>query len=324
MAGITTTTIENTTEEFCDRVGEHYRTGSKHNFAIAYTVIESSSFPIIAFGVIFFYYKVSSTLYKRMKGKTKETNILPNGTEHTSAVETDNNIMAAEFVEKKIKNKSKKHIPYKPEGQNSNRQRDSGFGISVVFEGTPTCSTVKLFESDHMHLDNTQNIYSGKVMKKDISFTTTHTNVEAKHAKEKPKLDITFTAESTTQQTRVTSGNIHKSIETRIGKNRKTPIRLFFKQHRYTIIFITITITFFITYLPRVTLMLLETIHTDFWIKFQGKPSLQILIFLNRLHIINCIVNPLLYGIFDEKFKHHFIKLFRFKCMKNRVTASNE
>ncbi|CAC5394930.1 unnamed protein product [Mytilus coruscus] len=322
MAGITTTRIENTTEDFCDRVGEHYRTGSKHNFAIAYTVIESSSFPIIAFGIIFFYYKVSSTLYMRMKGKNKETDTLPNSKEQTSALESDGNITVAEVVDKKIKNKNKKHMTSKSKGQSSSRQRDSGVGIDIVSEGTPTCITGKLFESDHAHLDNAHNIYSGKVINTGMFCTTAQKNVETK---DKSKLGLTFTAETTIQKTKVTRGNTNRIIETSIGKNRKTtPIRLFFKQHRYTLIFITITITFFITYLPRVTLMLLETINTDFWIKFQGKPSLQIMIFLNRLHIINCIVNPLLYGIFDEKFKYHFVKLFRFKCPGNKVTARNE
>ncbi|VDI58160.1 Hypothetical predicted protein [Mytilus galloprovincialis] len=326
MAGITTTRFENTTEEFCDRVGEHYRTGSKHTFAIAYTVFEASSFPIIAFGIIFFYYKVSSTLSDRMNGKAKKINTLPNDAEETSAVETDVNITEAEVVDKKIKNKNKKLITYKSKAQSSNRHNDSGVGISDDFEGKPTCSHVQLFEPDHAHSDNTHRMYSDKVVKPDIPLTSTQktdlplTSTQKNiKANDKSNVDLSLTAENTIQQTRVTCGKTTKIVRT---NQKAAPIRLFFKQHRYTVIFITITITFFITYLPRVVLMLLEKIQTDFWKKFQGKPSLQVMIFLNRLHIINCIINPLLYGIFDEKFKYHFIKLFKLRCMNNKVSAS--
>ncbi|CAG2219932.1 unnamed protein product [Mytilus edulis] len=242
MAGKTTTRFENTTEEFCDRVGEHYRTGSKHTFAIAYTVFEASSFPIIAFGIIFFYYKVSSTLYDRMNGKAKKTNTLPNGAEETSAVETDVNIMEAEVVDKKIKNKNKKLITYKSKAQSSNRHNDSGVGISDDFEGKPTCSHVQLFEPDHAHSDNTHNMYSDKVVKTDIplistqktdlpSISTQKTDIPSistqKNIKgnDKSNVDLSFTAEKTIQQTRVTCGKTTKII----GTNRKAaPIRKFY------------------------------------------------------------------------------------------------
>ncbi|CAC5408506.1 unnamed protein product [Mytilus coruscus] len=314
MAGIKTARIKNTTEGFCDRIGEHYRTGSKHHFAIAYTVIELSAFPIITLSIMYFYFKVSSTLYKRMNIKNKESKTYANWAEQASAVGT-------EIVDQKVKSKHKKRIFNQTQCQGS---RDSGVGISVVFEDKPPCSNVGDDKPNPALLDKTKDVYLREIMKTEIFATKTPTIVEAK---DQPEIEITSAANAVTmtKPKGVVGENTNKSIESNTSTTQKsTSIRLYFKQHRYTFIFITITITYFITYLPRVTLMLLETTHADFWIKFQGKPSLHILIFLNRLHILNCIVNPFLYGIFDEKFKFHLVKLFKIKCPGNKVLPRNE
>ncbi|CAG2226564.1 unnamed protein product [Mytilus edulis] len=152
-----------------------------------------------------------------MNGKAKKTNTLPNGAEETSAIGTDVNIKEAEVVDKKIKFKNKKLMTYKSKGHSSNRHNDSGVGISDDFEGKPTCSHVQLFEPDHAHSDNTHHMYSDKVVKTDIPFISTQTNFkEVKtdiplsstqkniKANDKSNVNLSFTAENTIQQTRVT------------------------------------------------------------------------------------------------------------------------
>lgn len=323
MAGITTTRIKNTTEGYCDRISENYRTGSKHNFAIAYTVIELSAFPIITFGIMYFYFKVSSTLYKRMSIKNKESKTYGNWEEQTAAVGTKLDIPEVEIVDQEVRHKHKKRIFNQTQGQGSSGQKDSGVDISVVFEDKPSCSNVGDENPNPALLDITKDVYLKEITKFEIFVTKTPPIEEVK---DQPRLEITTTASAVTltKPKGVVGGNNHKSIETNKNTTQKlTSIRFFFKQHRYTLIFITITITYFVTYLPRMTLMLLETIDADFWIKFKGKPSLQFMIFLNRLHILNCIVNPFLYGIFDEKFKFYLIKLFKFNCPGNRVVPKN-
>ncbi|XP_062569880.1 alpha-2Db adrenergic receptor-like [Saccostrea cucullata] len=76
-----------------------------------------------------------------------------------------------------------------------------------------------------------------------------------------------------------------------------------FTHYRYSYMFMTITIVFVIAYLPRIIIMLLESI---FGIEFWNKPDSVIigLMFLYRLYILNHVVNPFIYGFFDARFRH--------------------
>lgn len=76
-----------------------------------------------------------------------------------------------------------------------------------------------------------------------------------------------------------------------------------FHHYKYSYMFMTITLVFVIAYLPRIVIMLLESIFVQtFW----HKPDSVVvgLLFLYRLYILNHVVNPFIYGFFDASFRH--------------------
>ncbi|XP_048737637.1 alpha-2Db adrenergic receptor-like [Ostrea edulis] len=81
-----------------------------------------------------------------------------------------------------------------------------------------------------------------------------------------------------------------------------------FRHYRYSYMFMTITMVFVIAYLPRIVIMLLESVFVQ---SFWRKPDSVIigLLFLYRLYIVNHVVNPFIYGFFDAKFRHEVKRL---------------
>lgn len=76
-----------------------------------------------------------------------------------------------------------------------------------------------------------------------------------------------------------------------------------FQHYKYSYMFMTITVVFVIAYLPRIVIMLLESIFVQtFWLKSDS--AIVGLLFLYRLYILNHVVNPFIYGFFDVKFRH--------------------
>ena len=82
----------------------------------------------------------------------------------------------------------------------------------------------------------------------------------------------------------------------------------FNRKHKYTYVFIAISVICIVTYTPRMTLMIIETINEYFWISQYDKPHLySFLKFLNRSYIVNNIANPILYAMFDSKFRRQLL-----------------
>ncbi|XP_060072051.1 blue-sensitive opsin P467-like [Ylistrum balloti] len=71
---------------------------------------------------------------------------------------------------------------------------------------------------------------------------------------------------------------------------------------RLTLIFILVTLIYVITYGPKVWLMLEQTVNRDFWSSIP--PSRLVFYrFLHTFYIFNNIVNPIVYGIMDKRFR---------------------
>lgn len=318
MAGISKYGHGNATNIHCDRVGENFKNGPNHNFAVAYTVIEMLSLPLILFCISYFYFKVNLTLYDRMRLKSKRNKSLA----EVSVAQTD-----IGFTEQRT--------AYQIEEQNGKKktrtsfiqnigcvkeQDDSGIGASssemigkvdCVSNNAPSGSRLGPVKQYHTQVIGQTNNVELEIKDETIDKVT---NVDI----ERRTSNIVFT------------GSLRQSVNPRMimtssktEPEKPSTTRLFFRQNRYTVLFISITIVFFVTYTPRAILLLLETIYEDFWMKFHGN-LLQLLIFLNRFHIVNSVVNPLLYGVFDEKFKSEFLKIFRcsMACRKNNISPN--
>ncbi|OWF45436.1 G-protein coupled receptor daf-38-like [Mizuhopecten yessoensis] len=78
---------------------------------------------------------------------------------------------------------------------------------------------------------------------------------------------------------------------------------------RLTIIFILITFIYIVTYGPKVWLMVEQSLNRDFW---STVPQGQLLLFrfLHSFYIFNNIVNPIVYGIMDRRFRADCKKRF--------------
>lgn len=75
-----------------------------------------------------------------------------------------------------------------------------------------------------------------------------------------------------------------------------------FRIHRCTYMFMTITLIFVASYLPRLVLMLLESLDPDFW-ALLSPSQIQVCYFLYRMYLINHVANPFIYGLFDSRFR---------------------
>ncbi|XP_033734652.1 cholecystokinin receptor-like [Pecten maximus] len=81
---------------------------------------------------------------------------------------------------------------------------------------------------------------------------------------------------------------------------------------RLSVIFILITIIYIISFGPKVWLMIEQTLNRNFWSSVP--PSLLLLYrFLHTFYIVNNIVNPIVYGIMDKRFRIDCKKRFT-KC----------
>ncbi|OWF45435.1 rhodopsin-like [Mizuhopecten yessoensis] len=78
---------------------------------------------------------------------------------------------------------------------------------------------------------------------------------------------------------------------------------------RLTVIFILITSIYIVTYGPKVWLMIEQSLNRDFW---STVPQGQLLLyrFLHTFYIFNNIVNPIVYGIMDRRFRAECKKRF--------------
>ncbi|XP_048776826.1 olfactory receptor 5L1-like [Ostrea edulis] len=71
--------------------------------------------------------------------------------------------------------------------------------------------------------------------------------------------------------------------------------------HKFTLMFMLITIIFLMCYIPKVIIMLLEARNPKFWEGFSDSARAGVL-FVYRMYIINNIINPIIYAFLDEQF----------------------
>lgn len=119
---------------------------------------------------------------------------------------------------------------------------------------------------------------------------------------------------------------VNPQIPKRKRKASYQAVKNHFSTHRYSYIFISITFFFAISYIPTVVVSAFESRSTEFWIN-QSYASLQILLVLRRMYILNHIVNPVIYGYFDRSFRREVKKTIRkMFCglVKMEITSSSD
>ena len=77
---------------------------------------------------------------------------------------------------------------------------------------------------------------------------------------------------------------------------------------RITKVFLAITIAFGISFIPTISMMILESTRANFWFTLTDQEYVGIM-FLYTFYIFNNIVNPFIYIVMDEKFKEEVNKL---------------
>ncbi|XP_063398881.1 cholecystokinin receptor-like [Mytilus trossulus] len=84
--------------------------------------------------------------------------------------------------------------------------------------------------------------------------------------------------------------------------------------HKFTIMFMMITILFLISYIPKVILIVIEGLNPYFWQNFSDNERPGIL-FIYRMYIVNNIVNPFIYAFMDLDFRKETRQLLTFKSI---------
>ncbi|XP_069116333.1 orexin/Hypocretin receptor type 1-like [Argopecten irradians] len=78
---------------------------------------------------------------------------------------------------------------------------------------------------------------------------------------------------------------------------------------RLTVIFLLITVIYIITYGPKVWLMIEQSINRNFWFTIP-ESHFVLYRFLHSFYIFNNVVNPIVYGVLDKRFKQDCKKRF--------------
>ena len=84
------------------------------------------------------------------------------------------------------------------------------------------------------------------------------------------------------------------------------------KKHtrKITIILLSITIVFIVSYLPFIVITILDSVSDDYWFEMSNNTEL-FHNFLLRLYLVNNMANPIIYGFWDKKFRNECVKLIK-------------
>ncbi|XP_052764704.1 D(2) dopamine receptor A-like [Mya arenaria] len=85
---------------------------------------------------------------------------------------------------------------------------------------------------------------------------------------------------------------------------------------KITLMMMTITVIFIVTFLPFIIISFLDSMDEAFWL-YLSYPEAILYDFLLRLYLVNNIANPFIYSFWDKKFRKEFVMfLMRLYCCK--------
>lgn len=89
-------------------------------------------------------------------------------------------------------------------------------------------------------------------------------------------------------------------------RSKKTP----FSVHRYSIMFLVISLLCVLTYIPALAANLAVDVDSvEFWTEFSDTER-QVYLFLFQMYLLNHVVNPIVYTCFDVQFRHKVKEIF--------------
>lgn len=93
---------------------------------------------------------------------------------------------------------------------------------------------------------------------------------------------------------------------------------------KITLMMMTITIVFILTYLPFIALSIVDVINEEFWDDLTANETVLYDLLL-RLYLLNNVANPLIYSFWDNRFRREVIRLVRkLACCKSDAPSKHE
>ncbi|CAG2211122.1 CCKAR [Mytilus edulis] len=120
-----------------------------------------------------------------------------------------------------------------------------------------------------------------------------------------------MTSKTSNNQEKVTNGGSDTrrqitAIPSAIQSRRKSKFGgnfcLITRKHRFSVMFFLITVLYCISYLPRIALMIIESAKANFWDNLTDVDYV-IALCVYRGHLLNTVVNPVIYLMFDTDFR---------------------
>ena len=173
------------------------------------------------------------------------------------------------------------------------------------------------YRSNKQSLSDKEQHSSGNTIQTESSNVT-----DADYSVDKSESNTTYIDSTTTnnQQQNMQGGpaikgnnsNVPSAIQTGQKSQFGRIICLITRKHRFSVMFFLITILFCISFLPRIALMITESAISNFWDNLTDV-NYVIALCVYRGHLLNTIVNPVIYLFFDTDFRSSCQKL----CCRN-------
>lgn len=163
------------------------------------------------------------------------------------------------------------------------------------------------------------------IHKKNTKSESTTDNGKNRHSVDSLDIDIDISSVGDSKESIVDGENKPAKRKKRrsldLLQDNVSALKAHFHAHRYTYMFMAITLFFAISFTPRITLMVIESANPDFWKGLIDYPrTIALCLFFYRFYIFNHIVNPFVYGFFDTTFTYEVKKLF---CQQKDLRGSD-
>lgn len=110
-----------------------------------------------------------------------------------------------------------------------------------------------------------------------------------------------------------TQSNISPSTRTSTISERRRTKRGVKTAVNFNTMFLAIVLFYMLSYIPTGTMFIVSSKHSLFWFKLPDI-ELGILMWVQRIYIVNHVVNPLIYGYFDIYFRESIKSIFKCKA----------
>jgi hypothetical protein len=145
--------------------------------------------------------------------------------------------------------------------------------------------------------------------KKDLNNPSGEDSIEADSSVDgKNVSEVSYSTDNSKNRKSSLSSKRSTSIFTKISQKKRTKAK-----NRFTVMLMLIALIYIVSNVPTLALVISWKDDPEFWTVVDDA-SLNVIIILRRLFLINNIVNPFLYGYFDLRFRCKVIELLSFRC----------